>query len=85
MKLELLCKQLNEANDSVQRQEAQKALVEFQSGNSAGTLNQCQLLLDRAHSSYSQYLATTTLTKLVSRNPCTLTLHQRIDISKFQN
>ena len=84
VKLELLCKQLHEATDGVQRQEAEKALVEFQSGNSASTLNQCQLLLDRAQSSYSQYLATTTLTKLVSRNPCTLTLQQRMDISKYR-
>lgn len=82
MKLELLCKQLHEANDGVQRQEAEKALVEFQSGRSSATLSQCQLLLDRAQSSYSQFLAATTLTKLVSRNPCTLTLQQRIDISK---
>lgn len=80
MKLELLCKQLHEASDGVQRQEAEKALVEFQSGTNAGTLSQCQLLLDRAQSSYSQYLAATTLTKLISRNPCTLTLQQRIHI-----
>ncbi|CAL4067523.1 unnamed protein product, partial [Meganyctiphanes norvegica] len=43
----------------------------------------CQLLLDRAQSSYSQYLAATTLTKLVSRNPCTLSLQQRIDIRNY--
>lgn len=83
VKLELLCKQLHEANDGVQRQEAEKALVEFQSGRGAATLSQCQLLLDRAQSSYSQYLAATTLTKLVSRNPCTLSLQQRIDIRKY--
>nr|XP_053642683.1 exportin-7-like [Cherax quadricarinatus] len=83
VKLELLCKQLHEANDGVQRQEAEKALVEFQSGRGAATLSQCQLLLDRAQSSYSQYLAATTLTKLVSRNPCTLSLQQRIDIRNY--
>ncbi|RXG67810.1 Deoxyuridine 5'-triphosphate nucleotidohydrolase [Armadillidium vulgare] len=71
---------LHEATDGVQRQEAEKALVEFQSGTNAGTLSQCQLLLDRAQSSYSQYMAVTTLTKLVSRNPSTLTLQQRIQI-----
>ncbi|KAF2366896.1 Armadillo-type fold [Trinorchestia longiramus] len=41
------------------------------------------MLLERAHSSYSQYLATTTLTKMVSRNPCTLTLQQRIHIRNY--
>ena len=66
------------------RQEAEKALVDFQSGTSGGdTLVLCQRLLDRANSSYSQYLAATTLTKMVSRNPCTLTLQQRIHISKL--
>lgn len=84
VKLELLCKQLHEASDGVRRQEAEKALVEFQSGQGAATLTQCQMLLDRAQSSYSQYLAATTLTKLVSRNPCTLSLQQRIDIRKLQ-
>lgn len=83
VKLELLCKQLHEASDGVRRQEAEKALVEFQSGQGAATLTQCQMLLDRAQSSYSQYLAATTLTKLVSRNPCTLSLQQRIDIRKL--
>ncbi|XP_066968939.1 exportin-7 isoform X7 [Macrobrachium rosenbergii] len=83
VKLELLCKQLHEASDGVRRQEAEKALVEFQSGRSAATLTQCQMLLDRAQSSYSQYLAATTLTKLVSRNPCTLSLQQRIDIRNY--
>ena len=80
--MELLCKQLHEASDCNQRQEAEKALVEFQSGTNANTLSQCQVLLDRAHTSYSQYLAATTLTKLISRNPCTLTLQQRIHIRK---
>ncbi|XP_042861288.1 exportin-7-like isoform X3 [Penaeus chinensis] len=83
VKLELLCKQLHEASDGVRRQEAEKALVEFQSGQGAATLTQCQMLLDRAQSSYSQYLAATTLTKLVSRNPCTLSLQQRIDIRNY--
>lgn len=84
VKLELLCKQLHEATNGVQRQEAEKALVEFQSGaGGSDTLARCQMLLDRAHSSYSQYLATTTLTKMVSRNPCTLTLQQRIHIRQY--
>ncbi|XP_076033628.1 ran-binding protein 16 isoform X3 [Oratosquilla oratoria] len=81
--IELLCKQLHEASDGVQRQEAEKALVEFQSGTGAKTLAQCQMLLERAASAYSQYLAATTLTKMVSRNPCTLSLQQRIDIRNY--
>uniref|UniRef100_A0A6A7FXJ8 Exportin-7-A-like n=2 Tax=Hirondellea gigas TaxID=1518452 RepID=A0A6A7FXJ8_9CRUS len=84
IKLEQLCKQLHEANNGQQRQEAEKALVEFQSGvGGADTLSRCQMLLERAHSSYSQYLAATTLTKMVSRNPCSLTLQQRIHIRNY--
>lgn len=34
-------------------------------------------------SSYAQILATTTLTKLVSRTPCTLSVQQRLDIRNY--
>lgn len=79
--LEVLCKQLYESSDSNQRSEAEKALVTFQ--NSPDSLDRCQLLLERANSPYSQLLATTTLTKLVSRSAQVLNLQQRIDIRKF--
>ena len=45
------------------------------------SLNKCQMLLDRQNSPYSQLLATTTLTKLISRPSQVLSLQQRIDIS----
>ena len=48
------------------------------------SLNKCQLLLDRQDSPYSQLLATTTLTKLVSRPSQVLSLPQRITISKLK-
>lgn len=60
------------------RAEAEKALVAFQ--ESPDALAKCQLLLDRGDSSYSQLLAATTLTKLISRNVQGLTLQQRVDI-----
>jgi exportin-7 len=41
------------------------------------------MLLDRQDSPYSQLLATTTLTKLISRTSQVLSLQQRIDISEF--
>jgi len=41
----------------------------------------CQLLLERATSSYAQLLAATTLTKLVSRPTQIISLPQRIQIS----
>nr|XP_045591058.1 exportin-7-like [Procambarus clarkii] len=83
VKLELLCKQLYEANDGVQQHEAEKALVEFQSGRGAATLSQCRLLLDRAKSPYTQHFAVTTLTKLASRMPCTLSLQHRMDMRTY--
>ena len=48
-------------------------------------MNLQQMLLERANSPYSQLLATTTLTKLVSRTAQVLSLQQRIDISKSHN
>ncbi|XP_055909766.1 ran-binding protein 16 isoform X2 [Eupeodes corollae] len=75
--LEILCKQLYEATDSVIRSEAEKALVAFVSSQDA--LPKCQMLLDRADSSYAQLLAATTLTKLIQG----LNLEQRIDIRSY--
>uniref|UniRef100_A0A4W3JC21 Exportin 7 n=1 Tax=Callorhinchus milii TaxID=7868 RepID=A0A4W3JC21_CALMI len=79
--LEILCKQLYETTETSTRLEAEKALVEFT--NSADCLNKCQLLLERGSSSYSQLLAATCLTKLVSRTTNPLPLEQRIDIRNY--
>ena len=78
--LEILCTRLYEATDAVQRAEAEKTLVQFQ--NAPDTLNKCQLLLQRGDSPYSQLLAATTLTKLVTRNSQSISLQQRVDMSK---
>ncbi|XP_039497875.1 ran-binding protein 16 isoform X2 [Drosophila santomea] len=75
--LEVLCKQLYEATDIRIRAEAEKALVTFVSSQDA--LPKCQLLLDRADSSYAQLLAASTLTKLIQG----LSLEQRIDIRSY--
>lgn len=79
--LEVLCKQLYESQSASERSEAEKALVTFQ--NAPDGLDKCQMLLERANSPYSQLLATTTLTKLVSRTAQVLSLQQRIDIRKL--
>ncbi|XP_076368513.1 ran-binding protein 16 isoform X1 [Tachypleus tridentatus] len=79
--LELLCKQLYEATGATQRNEAEKALLTFT--NSPDCLTKCQLLLERGESSYAQLLAATTLTKMVSRTPCSLTLQQRLEIRNY--
>jgi len=74
-----------ESRDAARCLEAEKALVSFQNSNNPNTLSKCQLLLERADSHYSQLLATTTITKLLSRIPLTLSLDQRIQISKLFN
>ncbi|PIN99540.1 hypothetical protein AB205_0221830 [Aquarana catesbeiana] len=79
--LEILCKQLYETTDTSTRLQAEKALVEFT--NSPECLSKCQLLLERGSSSYSQLLAATCLTKLVSRSSNPLPLEQRIDIRNY--
>lgn len=82
--LELLCNQLYKSNDPTVRAEAEKALVAFQESSDA--LAKCQLLLDRADSPYSQLLAATTLTKLVTRNVAglgALSVQQRTDIRSY--
>lgn len=70
-----------EAQDHGVRSAAEKALVAFQ--DSADALTQCQMLLDRADSAYSQLLAATTLSKLIARNSQALSLRQRIDIRNY--
>ncbi|NXD43642.1 XPO7 protein, partial [Copsychus sechellarum] len=79
--LENLCKQLYETTDTATRLQAEKALVEFT--NSPECLSKCQLLLERGSSSYSQLLAATCLTKLVSRTNNPLPLEQRVDIRNY--
>ncbi|XP_055588183.1 exportin-7 isoform X1 [Uranotaenia lowii] len=79
--LELLCKQFYESQDSQARAEAEKALYLFQEDPDA--LSKCQQLLERSNSSYSQLLAATTLTKLVSKNIQALSLQQRVDIRNY--
>uniref|UniRef100_A0A8C9YD37 Exportin 7 n=1 Tax=Sander lucioperca TaxID=283035 RepID=A0A8C9YD37_SANLU len=79
--LEILCKQLYETTDTTVRHQAEKALVEFT--NSPDCLSKCQLLLERGSSSYSQLLAATCLSKLVSRTANPLPLEQRIDIRNY--
>lgn len=69
-----------EGQDST-RSEAEKALVAFQ--NSLDALPKCQLLLDRGESSYSQLLAATTLTKLISKNAQGLSLQEIVDIRNY--
>ncbi|EDO48742.1 predicted protein, partial [Nematostella vectensis] len=78
--LELLCKQLYEATDTASRNAAEKALVNFTS--SPDCLTKCQFLLERGNSSYSQLLAASSLTRLISRN-ATFPVEQRVDIRNY--
>ena len=80
--LEQLCSQLYDpAADPNQRQLAEKRLVQF--SHSPDCLNNCRLLLERGSSPYSQVLAVTTLTKLVSRTPNQLSVRDRLDVREY--
>ncbi|KAG1667827.1 Exportin-7 [Nymphon striatum] len=82
--LEALCEQLYEVRsiqDASQRQEAEKALVNF--SVSPDCLSKCQLLLERGNSSYAQLLAATTITKLLPRNNVSLSIRQKLDIRNY--
>lgn len=79
--LEIFCKNFYESHATGLRAETEKILVAFQ--ESPDALPKCQLLLDRGNSSYSQLVAATTLTKLVSKNVQGLSLQQRVDIRYF--
>ncbi|XP_026489379.1 exportin-7-A [Vanessa tameamea] len=81
IQIELLCKQLYESQDQALRDRAEIAVVVFQ--ESPDTLSKCQALLERADSSYSQLLAATTLSKLVSRSTTSLSVQQRLYIRNY--
>lgn len=80
IQLEIMCKQMYEGQGG-SRTEAEKVLVAFQ--NSLDALPKCQLLLDRGESSYSQLLAATTLTKLISKNAQGLSIQEIVDIRNY--
>jgi len=79
--LELFCEQLYQSPDPTIRNEAEKALVIF--STSPDCLQKCQFLLERGTSSYSQLLAASTITKLITRGSASLLLEQRIDIKNY--
>uniref|UniRef100_K7E3Z4 RAN binding protein 17 n=1 Tax=Monodelphis domestica TaxID=13616 RepID=K7E3Z4_MONDO len=78
--LETLCNQLYIGTDLSQRIQAEKALLELI--DSPDCLSKCQLLLEQGTSSYSQLLAATCLSKLVTR-AVPLPIEQRIDIRNY--
>ncbi|CAG9574874.1 unnamed protein product [Danaus chrysippus] len=81
IRIEHLCKQLYESQDPHLRDQAEITVVNFQ--ESPDALSKCQALLERADSSYSQLLAATTLSKLVSRSTTSLSVQQRLDIRNY--
>ncbi|TNN44937.1 Exportin-7 [Liparis tanakae] len=96
--LEILCKQLYETTDTAVRHQAEKALVEFTNSPdclskcqlllergsvSTGADGEPWGTVGNSSSSYSQLLAATCLSKLVSRTSNPLPLEQRIDIRNY--
>ncbi|CAB3987622.1 exportin-7-like, partial, partial [Paramuricea clavata] len=79
--LEVLCKQLYESTDAAVRGQAEKALISFT--ESPDCLQKCQYVLERGTSSYSQLLAASSISKLISRNSGVLTVQQKVDIRNY--
>ncbi|XP_054917475.1 exportin-7-B isoform X1 [Dermacentor andersoni] len=82
-RVEALCQQLYEGGDAAERVQAESQLSEFCCGSSPDCLQRCRLLLDRSQSSYAQLLAATTLSKLVSKSPGSLSLQQRLEMRNY--
>ncbi|XP_044172715.1 exportin-7-like [Acropora millepora] len=78
--LDLLCKQLYEATDTATRNAAERALSTFT--NSPDCLTKCQYLLERGNSSYSQLIAASSLTRLISKNT-TISVEQRLHMRNY--
>ena len=81
VQLELLCQQLYEATDPNARTQAEKALVGFT--DSAESLTQCQYVLERSENPYALLLATTTLTKMVTRVTPELPMQDRLQLRNY--
>lgn len=79
--LELLCQQLYESTDTQVRNQAEKALVTF--AESADSLPQCQVVLERSQSPYALLLAASTLTKLVIRSTANITIQDRLQLRNY--
>lgn len=80
-RIELLCKQVYESTDPVERQKAERAVIEFTSSPSGLVLS--PLMIDRANSPYSQLLGAQTLVKAVSSKPNNLTLEQKTELRNY--
>lgn len=79
--IELLCKQMYESTDPVERNKAERAMIEF--GQSPDCLRKCQILIERANSPYAQLLGAQTLVKLVGKQNSNLTVSQRLDVRNY--
>ncbi|XP_075733284.1 ran-binding protein 16 isoform X7 [Rhipicephalus microplus] len=82
-RVEALCQQIYQGADAAERVQAENQLAEFCCGTSPDCLQRCRLLLDRSQNSYVQLLAATTLNKLVSKHPGSLSLQQRLEMRNY--
>lgn len=81
IQLEKLCQAMYETSDAATRQHAEKVLVSFASDPNA--LDKCQLLFQRGTSPYTQHLAASTLTKMVTKPGSNINVQQKLDIRNY--
>ena len=67
--------------DNVKREAAQTVLLSFD--QAPDCILRCKAILDISSSPYARLLATSTLTKAISKISCTLTLAERIHIRNY--
>lgn len=79
--IELLCKHMYESTNPAERNEAERAMLEF--GSSPDCPNKCQILIERSSSPYAQLLGAQTLVKIVGKQNNNLTLEQRLEVRNY--
>jgi exportin-7 len=74
--LESLCSALYSGRDETERQHAQKQLMEI-------TIPQCQYILDHSQSSYALFVASNSLTRLVTQYWNNFSVPQRVEMRNY--
>nr|XP_047127698.1 exportin-7 [Hydra vulgaris] len=78
--LETFCEQLYQSSDPSVRLKAEEALLQFSS--SSDCLQKCQYLLEQGTTSYTQLLAASTITKMITGGS-SISIAQRVDIRNY--
>eukprot|EP00055_Hartaetosiga_balthica_P015687 m.94625 g.94625 ORF g.94625 m.94625 type:complete len:1074 (-) comp8927_c0_seq1:2588-5809(-) len=79
--VETYCQELYEGNNAQRRQQAQQFVFDLE--NLPDVANKCKLVLENSTVGYAQFIATTTLTSVVSKAMTPLDLNQRLELKQY--